>query len=104
MEEKLSEKTASIQKVKEELDFLENLTINFNNAFPKEKKHLILKLASNPVLINEKLQAEAKKPYLTLQYIRKHKSLHIEPPKNHSTKGIKGDLKTCYAMWLVTLP
>ena len=100
LEEKPVEKTVSIQKVKEELDFLENLTINFKNASPKEKKHLILKLASNPVLIDEKLQTEAKKPYLTLQYIRKHKSLHIEPSKNHSTKDLKGDLKTCYTMWL----
>ncbi|MDG1315023.1 MAG: recombinase family protein [Flavobacteriaceae bacterium] len=100
LEERPNEKIVIIQKVKEELDFLEKLTINFKNASPKEKKHLILKLTSNPFLMGEKLHAEAKKPYLTLHYIRKHKSLHIEPPKNQPTKDLKGDLKACYTMWL----
>ena len=88
-----------IDKVEKEISLLANLHYQFKNSEIKDKKHLLKKLTSNPVLIDKKLLVQAKKPYLILQDLRKHKNLNIEPTLNQSTKGLKGDIQACYSLW-----
>lgn len=88
-----------IQEVRETLSFIEDLKIKFSNAPNKEKKQLIIKIGSNPALIDGKLLIQAKKKYLAIQKLRVYKNNKIEPPKDYSTTRLQGSLKDCRLFW-----
>jgi site-specific DNA recombinase len=99
LEEKPKQNLTLLNTIENEISLLVNLQNQFKNSEPKDKKHLLQKLTSNPILMDKKLLIQAKKPYLTLQTLRKHKNLNIEPALSQSTKGIKGDIQACSSLW-----
>lgn len=92
-----------ICKVHEEIEFLIGLKNQYAQADKKEKKHVLKRLSSNPILIDEKLDVQAKKPYLYIVALRKHQTLGIEPLINQSDKGFMVLQKECKTLWQALL-
>ncbi|CAL2095619.1 conserved protein of unknown function [Tenacibaculum sp. 190524A02b] len=92
-----------ITRFEEELSFLAGLKKRFENYAPKERKILLNKISSNHYLMGKEVNMEAKKVYLSILNLRKHKNLNFEPPKSQSTKDLNEGQKQCYYAWLATL-
>lgn len=87
------------KRLHENIEHLIDLKKRYENAPLKEKKHILKKLSSNPRLKDEKLDIKAKKLYVTLNSLRKHKNSNIEPLKNRSESGLSVDYDDCYHKW-----
>ncbi|MGG8497913.1 recombinase family protein [Tenacibaculum sp. TC6] len=92
-----------ITRIRQELTFLEGLQKRFIDYLPKERKILLNKISSNHAIMDKEVSMQAKKVYLSLVSMRKHKKLGFEPPKSQSVKGLKGGQKECYYAWLAIL-
>ncbi len=97
-----SDHSHRIESLKSEYSFLESLTFHFDKSQNHRKDEIIRRLLSNPILHAGKVHTKAKKHYLYLPDFKRHHFGAIEPPKNLSTKGLKGDVKDCFQKWYTT--
>ncbi len=95
----LREKSNAIEKTKECIEFIEGLNNRYKMASSKSKKHILLKLLSNPILMDKKVHGKAKKIYIELKSFNIHEISVIEPPKSLSMKDLEAKQEELFQRW-----
>ncbi len=99
IESQLKAKGNTTKTINESIDFLNGLQSRYKIAPSKSKKHILLKLLSNPTLMDRKVHGKAKKIYTELQSFSIHQKNGIEPPLSLSTKDLKAHQKDLFGRW-----